>query len=124
VESASTPAEGGSAALRALAVILFLLLLTGGAIMIIAATDIAGTSLCSDITRADVLRNPNGDCFDGSSVQKVLSVGIGYAGGAVAVIAALMALAYTITARRGRLVVILAVLAIVLSGLSILVGNL
>jgi hypothetical protein len=123
VESASTPAENGSGALRALAVILFLLLLLGGAIMIIAATDIAGTSLCSDITRADVLRDPNGDCFDGSSIQKVLSVVIGYAGGGVGVIAALMALAYTITARRGRLVVILTVLAILLSGLSILVGN-
>ena len=123
MEYAPTPAEKGGGALRTLAVLLFLLLVIGAAIMIVAATVIAGTTLCSDVTRADVFRDPNGDCFDGSSMQKVLSVAIGYAGGGVGVIAALMAFAYTLTGRRGRLVLVLTGLAIVLSGASILVGS-
>ena len=46
---ASTPAEGG-ANTSGPAVILFILLLVGCFIMIAAATDIAGTTLCSNVT--------------------------------------------------------------------------
>jgi hypothetical protein len=124
VEYASTPAERGGGASRALAVILFLVLLLGSAIMIIAATDIAGTSLCRDVTVQDAIQDPNGECFDGSSLQKVLSVAIGYLSGGVGAIAALLAIAYTFTGRRGRLVAIAAVAAVVLAGISIGVGSL
>ena len=84
--------------------ILFILLLVGCFIMIAAATDIAGTTLCSDVTAQFVQQHPNGSCFDRSQIQKVLSVGFGYASGAVGAIAALLALVFTITGRRGRLV--------------------
>src|SRR6476620_1737097 len=104
---ASAPAEGGGNTWRALAVILFILLLVG-CIIIAAATDIAGTTLCSDVTAQFVQQHPNGSCFDGSQIQKVLSVGFGYASGAVGAIAALLALVFTITGRRGRLVAVLA----------------
>jgi hypothetical protein len=124
VEYASTPAERGGGASRALAVVLFLILLLGAAIMIIAAADIAGTTLCSDVTLQDARLDPNGECFDGSSIQKVVSVALGFASGAVGVIAALLAIAYTFTGRRGRLVVIGTVAAVVLAGASILVGSL
>ena len=120
---ASTPADGGSNTWRALAVILFILLLVGCFIMIAAATDIAGTTLCSNVTAQFVQQHPNGSCFDGSQIQKVLSVGFGYASGAVGAIAALLALVFTITGRRGRLVAVLAVAAVVLAGISILVGS-
>jgi hypothetical protein len=124
MEYASAPAEkGGNNTWRALAVILFILLLVGCFIMIAAATDIAGTTLCSDVTAQFVAQHPNGSCFDGSQLQKVLSVGFGYASGGVGAIAALLALAFTITGRRGRLVAILTVGAVVLAGISILVGS-
>ena len=103
--------------------ILFILLLVGCFIMIAAATDIAGTTLCRDVTAQFVQQHPNGSCFDGSQLQKVLSVGFGYASGAVGAIAALLAIAFAITGRRGRLVAVLAVAAVVLAGISILVGS-
>ena len=115
---ASTPAEGGGNTWRALAVILFILLLVGCFIMIAAATDIAGTTLCSNVTAQFVQQHPNGSCFDGSQIQKVLSVGFGYASGAVGAIAALLALVFTITGRRGRRVAVRAVAAGVRAGHS------
>ena len=120
---ASSPAEKGANTWRASAVILFILLLVGCFIMIAAATDIAGTTLCRDVTAQFVQQHPNGSCFDGSQLQKVLSVGFGYASGAVGAIAALLAIAFAITGRRGRLVAVLAVAAVVLAGISILVGS-
>jgi hypothetical protein len=115
--------RGGDHTWRALAVILFILLLVGCFIMLAAATDIAGTTLCSDVTTQFVAQHPNGSCFDGSQLQKVLSVGFGYASGGVGVIAALLAIAFTMTGRHGRLMAILAVGAVVLAGISILVGS-
>lgn len=123
MEYASAPAERGGNTWRALAVILFVLLLVGCFIMIAASTDIAGTTLCRDVTAQFVQQHPNGSCFDGSQAQKVLSVAFGYASGAVGAIAALLAIAFTITGRRGRLVAILTVAALVLAGISILVGS-
>ena len=123
MEYASASAGKGGNSWRAVAVILFILLLVGCFIMIAAATDIAGTMRCGVVTREFVAQHPNGSCFDGSQVQKVLSVGFGYASGAVGAIAALFALAFAFTARRGRLVAILAVAAVVLAGISILVGS-
>ena len=124
MEYASTPAERGGGASRALAVVLFFVLLLVSAIMIIAATDIAGTALCRDVTVQDALQDPSGECFDGSSIQKVLSVAFGYLAGGIGAIAALLAIAFTFTGRRGRLVVIATVAAIVLAGISIGVGSL
>jgi len=123
MEYASAPAEQGGNTWRALAVVLFILLVVGCFIMIAAATDIAGTTLCRDVTAQFVNQHPNGSCFDGSQVQKVLSVGFGYASGAVGAIAALLAIAFTITGRRGRLLAVLTVAALVLAGISILVGS-
>jgi hypothetical protein len=124
MEYASAPTEkGGNNTWRAISVILSILLLVGAFIMVAAATDIAGTTRCSDVTAQFVAEHPNGSCFDGSQIQQVLSVGFGYASGAVGAIAAILALAFTITGRRGRLVAILAVAAVLLAGISILVGS-
>ena len=124
MEHASAPAgKGGGNTWRALAVILLILLVVGCFIMLAAATDIAGTPTCHDV-QARLAAPKDNSCFDGSQVQKVLSVAFGYASGAVGVIAALLAIAFTITGRRGRLLAILAVGAMVLAGISILVGSL
>lgn len=123
MEYASTPAEGGGGAWRAVGVIVFVVLLLGAAIMIIAATDISGTPTCDDVT-AGLAAPSDGECFDGSSTQKVLSVGFGYLAGGIGALTALLAIAFTFTGRRGGLVVIGAVAAIVCAGISIGVGSL
>ena len=123
MESASAPAAKGGNAWRAAAVILFVLLLVGCFIMVAASTDIAGTTLCRDVTNQFVTQHPNGSCFDGSGLQKALSVSFGYGAGAVGAIAALLAIAYTFTGRRGRLMAALSVAAVALAGISILVGS-
>ena len=117
MEYASAPEQKSSGALRALAVLLAVILALGAAIMIIAMADIAGTVICADATLNDT------ECFDGSSTQKTISVILGFAGGGLGAIAALAALAFTFTGRRGRQVVLLAVLAVVLSGISIGIGS-
>jgi hypothetical protein len=123
VEYSSAPAEKGGAPLRALSVPLFVLVLLGAAIMIIAMADIAGTQLCGDVTRADLISDPGGECFDGSSAQKTIGLVLGFAGGGLGVIAALMAIAYTFTGRRGRSVLVLTGAAVLLSVASIVVGS-
>jgi hypothetical protein len=122
MEYASSPAEKSGNATRALAVVVFVLLLAGSAIVIAAMVDIAGTPTCHDV-RAGLAAPADNSCFDGSSAQKTIGVILGFAGGAVGVLAMVAALAYTFTGRRGRLVVILTAAAIVLAGLSILIGS-
>ena len=101
---------------------LFLVLIAGALIMIAAMVDIAGTPTCHEV-QAGLAAPKDNSCFDGTSLQKTIGLILGFAGGGIGVIAAVSALAYTITGRRGRLFVILAVAAIVLSGASILVGS-
>ncbi len=122
MENASTPADRGRGPWRALSALLFLLLLVGSLIVIVAMIDIAGTPTCHDV-RAALAAPSDGECYDGSSLQKTLSVIIGFGGGATGAIAMVSALAYTITGRRGRFVLVLTGLAIVLSGISIVVGS-
>src|SRR5689334_16889132 len=122
MEDGSRPAEGGGNAWRALAVILFLLLLVGAFIVVAAMVDISGTPTCHDV-EAHLAAPKDNSCFDGTSLQKTISVILGFAGGAIGAIAAILALAFAITGRRGRLVAMLAVGAVVLSGISILVGS-
>jgi hypothetical protein len=122
METSSAPTESGGNSWRALAVILAILLLVGSFIIIAAMVDIAGTPTCHDVRLG--LAAPSGNsCFDGSSFQKTIAVILGFAGGGVAVIAMISAIAFTITSRRGRLVAVLAVAALALTGISILVGS-
>ena len=114
--------------MRALGVLLALFLAFGAAVMIIAMADINTTPRCDD--RAAIvkkaLQNPGQkvDCFDGGSAKKAVVLGLGFLGGGIAAIAAVLALVFTVTGRRGRLLLQITALAIVLSGLSILVGSL
>jgi hypothetical protein len=123
LEYAATPEEKGNGALRALAVVLALVLLLGAAIMIIAMADISGTPTCEDIEADRAAVPADGECYDGSSAQKTIAVILGFAGGGLGAIAALAAFAFTFTGRRGRLVLVLTGLAIVLSGISIGIGS-
>jgi hypothetical protein len=92
----------------------------GCAVMLVAMSDIGSTPTCEELHKAV---NPSGECFSGSSLQKAITLGLGWPSGALAGVAALAALAFVITGRRGWLALQLAAVAIVLGGLSILVGS-
>jgi membrane-associated PAP2 superfamily phosphatase len=112
---------------RALGVLLALALAFAAAVMIIAMIDIGDTPRCDDPAALATEREEWGDdvieCFEGSQTQKVISLGLGWPSGVIAAIAALFALYFAATARHGRLLLRLTGVAIVLGGLSILIGS-
>ncbi len=106
---------------RALSVILFLALAFACAVMVIAMADIADTPI-----EEDCFPPPAGDCteyFDGSSAQKTITLVLGWPSGILAGIAALVALYFAATGRRGRLLLQLTGAAIALGAISILIGS-
>ena len=88
--------------------------------MLVAMSDIGSTPTCQELS----LDPPaQGECFSGSSLQKAITLGLGWSGGAISGLAALAALRFVITGRAGQLVIRLAALAVLLAGLSILIGS-
>jgi hypothetical protein len=124
LETSAAGQQGTDTAWRVLAVFLCLALLFGCAVMVIAMGDIAGTKICSEVTNAYALAHPGGSCFSGSSFQKTVSLALGFSSGTAAGVAGLLMLGFVITGRRVRIALVLAVAAIVLGGLSILIGSL
>lgn len=121
---ATPPADDkASGGMRTLAVLFILVLAFAAAVMIMVGVEIGDTPTCDAITAGEEPIPADGECFDGASGQKSISVAFAYASGVVGAIAALLGLAFAITGRRGRLLVRLAVAAIVLGGLSILIGS-
>jgi hypothetical protein len=108
-------------------VVLALVLAFGAAVVIIAMSDINGKPRCDDTAAivAKARQNPGKKvrCFDGSAAKKTIVLGLGYVGGIIAALAALLALGFTVTGRRGRPVLMLTAAAIVLIGLSIGIGS-
>ena len=88
--------------------------------MSVAMSDIGGTPTCDELIQA---ADRSGECFSGSSLQKGITLGLGWPSGVLAGAAALAALAFVITGRRGRLAIQLGAPAVVLGGLSILIGS-
>ena len=109
---------------RALGVLLALALAFACAVMVIAMVDIGGTPRCDDPAGiAEALAEGENECFDGSSTQKVLTLVLGWPSGILAGIAALVALYFAATGRRGRLLLQLTAAAIALGVLSIVIGS-
>ena len=119
------PAEEGKATggWRALGVVLALALAFACAVMIVAMADIGETPTCDDVLSGEAALPEDGECFDGSSTQKTISLILGWPSGVLAGIAALLALFFAATGRQGRLVLQLTGAAVVLGGLSILIGS-
>jgi hypothetical protein len=113
----------GSGGMRALAVIGCIVLAFAAAVMIVAMVDIGRTPTCDDVRAGNALPY-QGNCFDGSSTQKTISLVLGWPSGVLGGLAALLALAFAITARRGRLALQVTAAAVVLAGLSLLIGSL
>jgi hypothetical protein len=112
---------------RALGVVLALALAFACAVMVIAMIDIGDTPRCDDPAALEEERAESGDlvieCFEGSQTQKVISLALGWPSGVLAGIAALVALFFAATGRQGQLLLRLTGTAIVLGGLSILIGS-
>ena len=121
--SAGSVDERASGGWRALAVILALALAFACAVMVIAMADIGDTPTCDDILAGEAAVPADGECFDGSSGQKVATLVLGWPSAVLAGIAALVALYFAATGLRGRLLMQLTGVAIVLGVVSILVGS-
>ena len=91
------------------------------AVMVIAMVDIGETATCDD--PQGIIESGKNECFDGSSGQKTASLILGWPSGVLAGIAALVALYFAATGRRGRLLLQLTGAAIVLGALSIVIGS-
>ena len=119
--------EQASGGWRLLGVVLALALAFACAVMVIAMLDIGDTPRCDDPAALEEERQESGDlvieCFEGSETQKVISLVLGWPSGILAGIAALVALLFAATGRHGQLLLRLTGTAIVLGGLSILIGS-
>jgi hypothetical protein len=120
------PADGdrASGGWRALGVVLALALAFACAVMVIAMSEIGDTPTCDDILAGKAALPADGECFDGSSGQKAASLVLGWPSGVLAGVAALVALYFAGTGRRGRLLLQLTGAAIALGAASILIGSL
>ncbi len=108
---------------RVLGVLLALALAFACAVMIVAMSDIGSTPTCEDVLSGAEALPSDGECFDGSSGKKTVSLILGWPSGILAGLAALMALYFAVTGRRGRLLLQLTGAAIALGAASILVGS-
>jgi hypothetical protein len=108
---------------RVLGALLAVALGFGCAVMVAAMSDIGSTPTCHDISTGTADIPSGGECFSGSSLQKTIALGLGWPSGAIAGFAGLVALAFAISGRRALLALLLAGVAIVLGGLSVLLGS-
>jgi hypothetical protein len=93
------------------------------AVMIAAVSDIGGTPTCADVQTGKASLPSDRQCFDGGSTKKAITQVFMWPGGVLAGVAALLALAFAVTGRNGRRLLMVLALAIVLSGLGLLIGS-
>ena len=118
----SEPAKAGAGA-RILALVGAVILLFLAAVAVIAMVDIGDLTPCEDVGTDISLLNEDGECFDGSSAKKTISLVLGWPGAILACVSVLLALGFAIRGRGGRLLIKVVAAAAVLFGLSILVGS-
>jgi membrane-associated PAP2 superfamily phosphatase len=115
--------DGADAVWRALAALLFVVLAFGCPVMVVTMADIAGTPTCDDVLTQRAELPEDRECFDGSSLQRTVAAVVGFASGAIAAVAAVLAILFAITGRRPRLTLALAAFAIALGILAIVIGS-
>ncbi len=109
--------------MRILAVLAALVLAFLAAVAVIAMLDITDLNPCMDANKDPSLLNDQGECFDGSSTRKTLSLILGWPGAVLAVLSVPLMLAFAIRGRGGRSAIGVVVLGAVLFGLAILIGS-
>ena len=136
MESSQTPPPSGSptppaprpaagddgkagAGLRIGAVLLALVLAFIAAVAITVMVDVADRSVCSEPPKADELVGGY-ECYDFPGWAKPFVFGAGTLGGIVTALAALLALAFTIRGRGGRLLLIVTAAGLGLLAISVL----
>lgn len=98
-----------------------LVLLFIALVAILVVVDVADTTPCDDVTSTADL-NDEGECYDRSSAVKTLVLIIGSIGALATLAAAGLALAYAIRGRGGRLLLQAIGAAVVLLGLTLIIG--
>jgi hypothetical protein len=125
-DPAYAPESKASAGRRVLAVLLAIVLAFAAAVIIAVMVDLGDRPRCDDtaaIQRLAQTQQGLVKCFDVTSTQRTVTLILGWVGGVLGGIAALLALAFAVTGTRGRLVLQASALAVVLCGLSILIGS-
>ena len=113
--------DRAGAGLRVLGVLGFLVLAFGAAVIAAVMIDLGDGPLCGDVPGG--AEHPLVDCWDLSSGGRIVALILGWPGALCAALAALAALAFTITGRNGRRFWLLTAVAVVLCGLSIAVAQ-
>jgi hypothetical protein len=125
--AANDSAKAGVAARLGVAVLVLVLLFLA-AVAVIAVADIGSLTPCDEININDPASvaqlNSDGECFDGSSTKQLITLIIGWPGAILACVSVLLAIAFVIRGRGGRILAMSIGGSVVLFGLSILVGSL
>ena len=121
VVETTAPRKAG-AGMRILAVILALALAFVTAVAVIVVLDIGELTPCEDVGNDITLLNDEGECFDGSSTAKTISLVLGWPGAILAGVATLLALGFALRGYGGRRLITVIVAAAVLLGLALLIG--
>jgi len=120
--TAPATAPKAGVGLRIGAVLLALVLAFITAVAVVVMIDIGELTPCADIGSDLSLLNDEGECFDGSSTSKTISLVLGWPGAIMAGIATLLALAFAVRGRGGRQLGIAIGVGAVLLGLSLIIG--
>lgn len=107
--------------MRALAVLFALVLAFAAAVMIAVAVDIGDTPTLEECATDPSVIPDDLTCFDGGDTNKAIVVALSYASGAVGVVAVLLALAFAVTGRRGRPVLIATGVAVLLAAIALVI---
>jgi hypothetical protein len=122
----ATERKAGAGA-RVGAVVLALIFAFACAVMVAVMIDIGDSPICSDRQAVQEAIAESGgqtvECFDSTSTAKTASLILGWPSAVLAGLTVLLGLAFAIRGRGGRALAIVAIAAVVLGGLSILVGS-
>jgi hypothetical protein len=120
VETTAPPKAG--AGMRILAVLLALVLAFVTAVAVMVMLDIGELTPCEDVGNDLSKLNDEGECFDGSSTTKLVSLVLGWPGTVLAGLATLLALGFAIRGYGGRRLITVIVAGAVLLGLALIIG--
>ncbi|MBA2524116.1 MAG: hypothetical protein H0V25_12430 [Solirubrobacterales bacterium] len=111
------------AVLRIGAVVAALILTFLAAVAVIAMLDITDLTPCDDVGTDIFKLNDKGECFDGSSTKKAVTLAFGWPGAVLACLSVLLMLAFAIRGRGIRTAVLTIAAAAALFGLGVLIGS-
>lgn len=114
--------QKAGAGLRILAVLGSLVLAFAAAVAILVMIDIGGTATCEDVLAGEADFNDDNECYDGSSTTKLIVLLLGWPGAILASASVLLALGFAIRGRGGKLLLQVIAGAVVLLGLSLIIG--